>query len=351
MNHPSLLQPVTPENTEFVLLSFEGPDPYSMAGGLGVRVTELSQALADAGFATTLFFIGDADRPPVENVGNKLTLRRWSQWISRYYPDGVYQGENEKLYDFQSTVPGFVAETIVAPALREGRTPVIMGEEWHTAGTMMALSDLLHARGLRSQSILLWNANHTMGFEKIDFPRLNFTTTITTVSHFMKHTMWLWNVNPVVIPNGIPARLLEPIRQEDVQAIRAAVGGDLMLVKVGRFDPDKRWEMAVHALARLRSLGLNARFVIRGGIEPHGGEVLGLAHHLGLRVRDVGAPLSQDVAGWAGALSAAADADVLNLKFFVPEQLLRLLYAGADAVLANSGKEPFGIVGLEVMAS
>jgi glycosyltransferase involved in cell wall biosynthesis len=57
------------------------------------------------------------------------------------------------------------------------------------------------------------------------------------------------------------------------------------------------------------------------------------------------------VAGWAGALSAAADADVLNLKFFVPEQLLRLLYAGADAVLANSGKEPFGIVGLEVMAS
>ncbi len=37
----------TPENTEFVILSFEGPDqPYSQAGGLGVRVSNLSIALA-----------------------------------------------------------------------------------------------------------------------------------------------------------------------------------------------------------------------------------------------------------------------------------------------------------------
>jgi hypothetical protein len=38
------------EDTVFVILSFEGPDPYSLAGGLGVRVTGLSQTLADHGF-------------------------------------------------------------------------------------------------------------------------------------------------------------------------------------------------------------------------------------------------------------------------------------------------------------
>ena len=47
---------------------------------------------------------------------------------------------------------------------------------------------------------------------------------------------------------------------------------------------------------------------------------------------------------------AANDADVLNLCQFVPEDLQRVLYSAADAVLANSGYEPFGLVGLEAMA-
>ena len=33
------------------------------------------------------------------------------------------------------------------------------------------------------------------------------------------------------------------------------------------------------------------------------------------------------------------------------DELISLFYAGADAVLANSGHEPFGLVGLEVMAA
>ena len=44
--HPSFgtspLPRIDPSNTVFALLCFEGPDPYSMAGGLGVRVTELA---------------------------------------------------------------------------------------------------------------------------------------------------------------------------------------------------------------------------------------------------------------------------------------------------------------------
>ena len=41
----------------FVVLSFEGPDAYARAGGLGARVTELSQTLARASFETHLFFV------------------------------------------------------------------------------------------------------------------------------------------------------------------------------------------------------------------------------------------------------------------------------------------------------
>jgi glycosyltransferase involved in cell wall biosynthesis len=44
-------------------------------------------------------------------------------------------------------------------------------------------------------------------------------------------------------------------------------------------------------------------------------------------------------------------ADVLNLAFFLPEEFVRIMYAGCAATLANSGHEPFGLVGLEVMAA
>jgi hypothetical protein len=73
-----------------------------MAGGLGVRVTHLSQTLAKEGFTTHLFFIGDPYLKGEETGwGGKLILHRWCQWISQYYPSGVYQGENEKIFDFQ----------------------------------------------------------------------------------------------------------------------------------------------------------------------------------------------------------------------------------------------------------
>jgi glycosyltransferase involved in cell wall biosynthesis len=45
------------------------------------------------------------------------------------------------------------------------------------------------------------------------------------------------------------------------------------------------------------------------------------------------------------------EADVLNLAFFLPEEFVRIMYAGCAATLANSGHEPFGLVGLEVMAA
>ena len=59
------------------------------------------------------------------------------------------------------------------------------------------------------------------------------------------------------------------------------------------------------------------------------------------------APTAESLSG----VLASARADIVNIRSFLPDALLYTLYAAADAVLANSGKEPFGLVGLEVMAS
>src|SRR3990170_420779 len=109
---------LTPDNTVFLILSFEGPDRYSMAGGLGMRVTQLANALAKKGYPTRLLFVGDPKMPGEEyRAGGRLLLHRWCQWISQYYPNGVYEGEEAKLYDINDSVPRYVVEQIARPAI------------------------------------------------------------------------------------------------------------------------------------------------------------------------------------------------------------------------------------------
>jgi len=346
---------LSPANTIVVSLSFEGPDVYSTAGGLGTRVSEFTESLASLGYETHLIFVGDPTKPSTELlVNNKLHLKRWSQWISHYYLNGVYDGEEQKLYDYGDTVPYHIYEQIARPAIEQGKVVVVIGEDWHTADTVERTSDLLHWHSLRHRAILMWNCNSLMSLHRVNWGRLNYTATITTVSRYMKHRLWGYGVNPLVIPNGIPRRYLEPVQPAPVRELREVMQRGnpdrLFLFKIGRFDPDKRWLMAVEAAARLKHSGHPVAMVIRGGIEPHGAEVLGRAHYLGLTIRDIEArrPTPQEC---VHLLRDAGEADLYNLKFFVPEDFVRTCYAGADAVLANSGHEPFGLVGLEVMAA
>jgi glycosyltransferase involved in cell wall biosynthesis len=339
---------IEPSNTCFALVSFEGPDPYSLAGGLGTRMRELAESLAALGFETHLYFVGDPHLPGVERRG-KLTLHRWCQWISAYHPNGVYDGEQGKIADFTHSFPPAIADELIAPQLKKGRRTVVLAEEWHTSWAVGALSDLLHARGLRPDTLILWNVNNTLGCNFVDWPRVNFTTAVTTVSRFMKQRLWSYGTNATVIPNGVPERLLTP-PEGDPAGIRRLFRDRSLLVKVARFDPDKRWLQAVHALAGLKRDGIPAVLLMRGGIEPHGAEVLWSARSSGLTVADVTCPGRPTPEEALQAMRPHLDADILNLRFFVPEALLRLLYAGADAVLANSGFEPFGLVGLEAMA-
>lgn len=332
-----------------VLLSFEGPDPYSLIGGLGTRVVELSAALAEAGIEATLIFVGDPAKPAVERAGPHLEYRRWCQWISAYHPGNVYDGERGKSDDYRVSVPPFVVESIVRPAAERGERVLVIAEDWQTAPAAIELDRMLRVAGLRNSAILQWNANNTYGFDSIDWPGLTSAATVTTVSRYMKFELRARGVDSLVVPNGIPERLIGGPPEDLVNAAAEALTARPLFVKVGRYDEDKRWMQAIEAFALVRQRRPRATLVVRGGREPYGETIFARARVLGLEIEDVRAE-SRDPQLLLEKL-AEATAPIVNIRSFVPEELLFALYRIADAVLANSGKEPFGLVGLEVMAA
>ena len=103
----------TPETLDVVMVSFEGPDQYSQAGGLGVRARELCRAIAAHGFSTTLIFIGDPSRPMVEE-DQGVRLIRWARDVSKQFPNGVYEGEHAKIREVLRTLPAYVVDAFAA---------------------------------------------------------------------------------------------------------------------------------------------------------------------------------------------------------------------------------------------
>jgi len=147
--------------------------------------------------------------------------------------------------------------------------------------------------GVRQQVKILWNANNTFAFERINWGRLAQAAIITTVSRYMKHLMQGLGVNPLVIPNGLSADTLLPPQREAVASFKARVRGRTVVCKVARWDPDKSWLLAIDTVDAMK----------RVGWQP----------------LDSKSPL--------------------------------VLFHSAAAVLANSQHEPFGLVGLETMAA
>jgi glycosyltransferase involved in cell wall biosynthesis len=334
----------------FVLLSFEGPDAYSRAGGLGTRVSGLACALAQQGYETHLFYIGSPELPGHEvDCEGKLHLHRWCQWISRYHPGGVYDGEEGKLYDWNHSAPVWLEQHVLPALLAAHRPVVVIGEEWHTSWTMVRLGRYVLERGWRDDVRLFWNANNSFGFERVPWRELDAAATITTVSRFMKHQMWAFGVDAHVIPNGIATQWLEPCDRSAVQALKRSTDGRLLFAKVARWDPDKRWLMAIDAVGELKTRGLRPLLIARGGIEEHGREVMARARWLGLSASSI-ACFDRSAAALWRAIAAAPLSDILFVESALSQRQLQCLYRASDGVLANSGIEPFGLVGLEAMA-
>lgn len=335
--------------TQFHILSFEGPDAYSRAGGIASRVTGLGQALQDAGHLTHLWFVGDPALPGHETIGG-LRLHRWCQWISRHHPAGVYDGEEGKHRDLAASLPPFLVDRVLRPHLRvPGARVVVLAEEWQMVDALLHLDWLLRAVGLRDRVTLFWNANNVFGFDRVPWPRLASAATITTVSRYMRQRMWALGVDALVIPNGLASEWLQPVGDATTVAFRNRVRGRAVLSKVARWDPDKRWLLAVDTVAELKRQGHRPLLVARGGIEAHGAEVLARAAARGLRVSERRA--GAGVAGVLAVLEDLEEVDLLVLRSPLSPETCQLLYGGSAAVLANSGHEPFGLVGLETMAA
>jgi glycosyltransferase involved in cell wall biosynthesis len=333
---------------QFHVLSFEGPDLYARAGGLATRVQGLAQTLAELGYETHLWFVGDPELPGHE-AHERLHLHRWCQWISEHHASGVYDGEAGKQRDFSTSLPPVLFAEHVMPHVREGGRAVVLAEEWHTADAVLHLDWLARQAGVRDRLTLLWNANNTFGFERIRWAELARAAVVTTVSRYMKHRMRGEGVEPLVVPNGLAADSFDRPDPAAVAELRRRFRDRTVLSKMARFDPDKRWVESIDITAELKRQQWRPILLMRGGAEAHGHEVLGRAAEQGLRVverawREPGA------AGLVAALQDVADADVVDLRSFVDAESRRVLFRASDAVLANSGHEPFGLVGLETMA-
>ncbi|MHB1524792.1 MAG: glycosyltransferase family 4 protein [Candidatus Dormibacteria bacterium] len=337
-------QPLT-----FAVVSMEGPDQYSQAGGLGVRVAHLSRALAEAGYSTSLFFVGDPELAPTE-LTEGVHLHRLAQEVSRQFPRGIYHGEETKRLFLEANFPEQLVSQWVVPAVEGGLTPVLLFEEWQTASWVRRVSDLLWQHGIRDRCLLVWNANNQFGFDGMDWAALAYTASVTTISRYMRVLVQARGIDPIIIPNGIPGTLLGAPPSGPVAALRAAAAPRSVVLKIGRFHPDKRWQQAIRAIALLRTAQHPVRMVARGGGERYGTQLMEEARGLGLSVRRWEEPIAE-VADLVRALRLTADADILELGSFLPESLLPVLYGSSLAVLANSGFEPFGLVGLETMAA
>ncbi len=329
-----------------VLVAFEGPDRYSFVGGLATRMNDLAAALVERGHHVHHIFVGDPNLPATEIRGNgRLVLERWCQWISAYHPKDVYDGEDGKYLDFSRTVPPHIADFIVAPMAARGERAVLLFEDWQTAAAAIGTATFLEARGIRSAAIF-WNANNTYGLGRVDFPLLRRSASITTISRYMRMELAKVDVEAAILPNGIAERWLAPLPPPDPPTLRKAFGDRPTFVKVARFDADKRWVWAIDAIAAMRDAGMRPRFVMRGSRSPYV-DVVGeriRARSLGIdRLALAAEATPKDLA----AAIATTQADIVFLDFFVAERTLRALYAAADGVLANSEKEPFGLVGLE----
>jgi len=224
---------------------------------------------------------------------------------------------------------------------------VLLFEDWQTAAAASGTAVALAARGLSAP--IFWNANNTYGFGRIDFPILRRLASITTISRYMRMELAKVDVEAAILPNGIADRWLETVLAADPATLRKSFGPRPTFVKVARFDRDKRWLWAVDAIAAMRNAGMHPRFVMRGSRSDYADVVGARIRANGLTVERLALPTTAEPADLASAISTATE-DVVFLDFFVSERTLRALYAAADGVLANSEKEPFGLVGLEVMA-
>jgi len=209
---------------------------------------------------------------------------------------------------------------------------------------------------------MFWNANEIYGFEQIDWDFLSRATTITVASEYMKQIMLKKGINPIVLPNGIPEVLLEPVDEAVVSQIKEALGAETIFTKVDRWRQDNGWKATVNAIHNLNRVGDSAKLLAHIGMESDRKKVAHEAKSLGMVIENITSQIDSnnsylnvmsenDLTRYSQALAKASTSDIFNFAFPIPPSLLKLLYRASDVVLASSGHDPFGLMGMEAMAA
>ena len=141
------------------------------------------------------------------------------------------------------------------PYVQKGGQAIVLAEEWHTVDAVLRLDWLLREAHVREQVTILWNADSTFSFDRIDWHRLAEAAIIMTVSRYMKHLMQGLGVNARVIPNGLSTEALIHPERQAVAAFRAQLRHRTVVCKMARWDPDKRWLLAIAIVGALKQQG------------------------------------------------------------------------------------------------
>jgi hypothetical protein len=72
-------------------------------------------------------------------------------------------------------------------------------------------------------------------------------------------------VNPLVIPNGLSADTLLPPDRQAAATFHAQMRGRTVISKVARWDPDKRWLLAIDTVGAMKRVGWKPLLIARGG--------------------------------------------------------------------------------------
>ena len=230
---------------------------------------------------------------------------------------------------------------------------MVLAEEWQTVDAVLHLHWLLRYRGMRDRVTMLWNANNTFGFDQIPWPELAAAARITTVSRYMKHRMREWGVEASVIPNGLGAEAF------DVPPRGAVVGPAQPLPRPHRAQQDGPLGPG-QALDRDRAHGGRdeAAGLAAAPAGPRGQRAVRRGRVLRGGTRD-GPAGRRSQPGNGRVAEGLLDAVARRGRCGHREPALPrrprgapcTLFRSTDAVLANSGHEPFGLVGLEAMAA
>jgi hypothetical protein len=85
--------------------------------------------------------------------------------------------------------------SIARPAIAQRRHLVVLAEDWQTAEALIRLSDELRS-WTALQFNLIMECQQFDRLEHIDWPRLSFVSTLTTVSRYMKQIMRTYGLDP-----------------------------------------------------------------------------------------------------------------------------------------------------------